>query len=332
MMRTVVFAVAFTVSQLFSVGAAQAQPATKVPRVGVLVNGSAPNNAATASLRSGLARLGYVEGKTIVVEDRYAEGRLERLPGLAEELVALGVDLIVAYGGPGSNAAFRATKTIPIVFAIVADPIALGFAATLERPGGNATGSTNNDPKQTHQQLALLKEVLPELQRIVIVSDQDIPGADGSGLAPIERAAVAAARELGLQSNVVKLRGPAPDLETSFQTIAAHKAQALLVLEVPVTLSLRKRIAETATVHKLPLVSPAAYSDSGALISYGTSVVDTWSLVPGFVDKILKGGKPGDLPVQVVTRRELVVNTKTANSLGLTAPADLLKRADRVVD
>jgi putative ABC transport system substrate-binding protein len=260
------------------------------------------------------------------------ETYLDRMPALAAELTGLGVDVIATYGGPASSAAFRATKTIPIVFAIVADPIALGFATTLERPGGNATGSTNNDPKQAQLQLAMLKELLPRLQRIVILSDHDIPGADASGLAPIDRTAVAAAQELGLQSQVLKLRGPSPDLEAAFETVAAHKAEALLILEVPVTLNHRKRIGEMAAAQKLPSMCPAAYSDAGGLISYGTSVVDTWPAVPGFIDKILKGAKPGDLPVQVITRRELTVNAKTAHNLGLSIPAELLKRADRVVD
>lgn len=332
MIRTSVFVIAVALSQLLSAGATFAQQPSKIPRVGVLINGSASNNPATASLRSGLAQLGYVEGKTILIEDRYAEGRLDRMPALAAELIGLGVDVIATYGGPASSAAFRATKTIPIVFAIVADPIALGFASTLERPGGNATGSTNNDPKQAQLQLAMLKELLPRLQRIVILSDQDIPGADASGLAAIDRTAVAAAQELGLQSQVLKLRGPSPELEAAFETVAAHKAEALLVLEVPVTLNHRKRIGEMATAQKLPSMFPAAYSDAGGLISYGTTVVDTWPAVPGFIDKILKGAKPGDLPVQVITRRELTVNARTAQNLGLSIPAELRKRANRVVD
>jgi putative ABC transport system substrate-binding protein len=330
--RNRILAIAVTLSQLLSAGVTFAQQPAKIPRVGVLINGSAPNNPATASLRSGLAQLGHVEGKTIVIEDRYAEGKLDRMPALAAELIGLGVDVIATYGGPASNAAFRGTKTTPIVFAIVADPVALGFASTLDRPGGNATGSTNNDPMQAQLQLAMLKNILPGLQRIVILSDQDIPGADASGLAPIERTAVAAAQGLGLQSQVLKLRGPTPDLEAAFDTVAAHKAEALLVLEVPVTLNHRKRIAEMSTARRLPAMGPAAYSDTASLISYGTSVADTWPAVPRFVDKILKGAKPGDLPVEVITRRELIVNARTAQSLGLSLPAELVKRADRVVD
>jgi putative tryptophan/tyrosine transport system substrate-binding protein len=319
-------------SFVLAAGGAFAQPPAGIPRIGVLINGSAPNNPATASLRSGLAQLGYVEGKTILIEDRYADGRLDRMPALAAELVGLGVDVIATYGGPASNAAFRATKTVPIVFAIVADPIALGFATTLERPGGNATGSTNHDPKQAQLQLAMLKDVLPKLQRIVILSDHDIPGSDASGLAPIDRSAVAAAQELGLHSQVLKLRGPTPDLDAAFQTVAAEKAEALLVLEVPVTLNHRKRIGELAAAQKLPTMGTATYSDAGGLISYGTKVADTWPAVPGYIDKILKGAKPGDLPIHVVTRRELVVNARTARSLGLALPGELLKRADTVVD
>ena len=326
-----VFALAAAVSQLMGAAPAHAQQA-KIPRVGALINGSAPNNPATASLASGLARLGYVEGKTVVIEARYAEGKLERLPALAAELNALGVDVIAAYGGPAASAALRAGKTTPIVFAIVADPVALGFASTLDRPGGNATGSTNHSPEQARLQLAILREILPALRRVVIVSDHDIPGADASGLAPIERTAVAAAQELGLQSYVLKLRGPAPDLDAAFETVAAQAADALLVLEVPVTLNHRKRLAEMATARKLPMMGPAAYSDAGGLASYGTNVADTWPAVPDFIDRILKGAKPGDLPVHVVTRRELTVNARTARDLGLSIPAELLKRADRVVD
>jgi putative ABC transport system substrate-binding protein len=254
------------------------------------------------------------------------------MPALASELVALGVDAIATYGGPASNAAVRATNSIPVVFAIVADPIALGFARTLERPGANATGSTNNDPRQAQLQLAMLKDVIPTLQRVAILSDHDIPGADANGHAPIDRAAVAAAHELGLQARVVKLRGPAPDFETAFQSMTSDQTEALLVLEVPVTLNHRKRIAELATTQKLPSMNPAAYADSDGLISFGTNVVDTWPAVPVFIDKILKGAKPGDLPIHVVTSRKLTVNAKTARRLGLSLPADLLKRADQVIE
>lgn len=332
MSRIAAFAAALSLSCLAGSAATHAQQPQKVPRIGVLVNGSAPDNAATASLRAGLARLGYVEGKDVIIEDRYADGKLDRMPALAADLVGANVDVIATYGGPASNAAFKATRTIPIVYAIVADPVALGFAATLEHPGGNATGLTNNDPQQARLQLSMLKEILPRLERVAILSDQDIPGADASGLAPIERTAVAAAKGLGLQPHVLKLRGPAPDIEAAFRTISEERDDAVLVLEVPVTLNHRKRIAEMATAQKLPSMCPAAYADTGGLVSYGTSVADTWPGVPLYVDKILKGAGPGDLPVQVIDRRYLIVNTRTARDLGLAIPADLLKRADKVIE
>ena len=274
----------------------RAQHPSEVPRVGVLVNGSPTKNPAVEALVLGLAQLGYVDGRSVIIETRYAEAKLDRLPALAAELVGMNVDAIVTFGGPASNAAYRATKVIPIVFAIVADPVALGFTATLSRPGGNATGLTNNDPDQARLQLALLKELRPNLERVVILSDQDIPGSDANGMAPIERTSVAAAQSLGLQSQVLKLRGPTPDLQSAFKAMADANADALLVLEVPVTLVHRKRIAELAIAQRLLSMFPAGSSDAGGVVSYGTNVVDTWSRVPAFVDRILKGPGQGTFP------------------------------------
>ena len=313
-------------------GSAAAQQAARIPRIGLLVNGSAANNVAVEAVRKEFARLGYVEGKSISFEGRYAEGKLDRLPALAAELAGLDVDVIATFGGPSTSAAMRATKTIPIVFAIVADPVAVGFATSMERPGGNATGITNNDPEQARRQLELLKELLPTLTRVVILSDQDIPGADASGLAPIERSNVAAANALGLQPHVLKLRGPIPDLETAFRTVAAEHAEALLVLEVPVALAHRKRIAELAAAQRLPAMFSAGSADAGGVLSYGTNVADTWLRVPSYVDRILKGAKPADMAVEAITRREFTVSLKAARHVGVTIPADMLKRADSVVD
>lgn len=310
----------------------KAQESVKTPRIGVLVNGSAANNAAVEAMRQGLGSLGYVEGKSVILEARYAEGKLERLPAFAAELAGLEVDVIATFGGPASNAAIQATKTIPIVFAIVADPVAVGFAVTMERPGRNATGITNNDPEQARLQMELLKELLPKLVRVVILSDQDIPGADASGLAPIERSAVAAARALGLQPKVLKLRGPSPDLEAAFKAVGDENAEALLVLEVPVTLAHRKRIGQLAITQRIPSMFSAGSSDAGGVASYGTNVADTWPRVPSFIDQILKGAKPGDLPVEIITRREFSLSVKTARDLGLIIPVEVLKRADRVID
>jgi putative ABC transport system substrate-binding protein len=309
---------------------ARAQKDGKVFRVGMLSNwGPGP---VYEALKSDLARLGYVEGKNIVFEARFPEGQLERLPGFAAELVALGVDVIATYGGPATNAARNATATIPIVAAIVADPVAVGFAATLERPGGNITGITSNDPSLGARQWEIFKQVVPKLARVGILSDSDIPGADASGLAPIERANVAAAQAGGLTAQVVKVRGPAPDLETAFQAMTSEGTQALVILEVPVTIPLRKRIAELAAAHKMPTMFWGGASDAGGVFTYGTSFTDTFAGVPAAIDKILKGAKPADMPFTLVTRREFTINLKAAGGLGLTVPPDLLKRADHIVE
>jgi putative ABC transport system substrate-binding protein len=204
-------------------GASHAQQAGKVYRVGVLLNRNNPSPE-TESLRTGLTQLGYVEGTNVVYEVRPAEGQLDRLPGFAAELVSKGVDVIVSYGGPPTNAARKATTTIPIVFTLVADPVAIGAAATLERPGGNLTGVTNNDPELPVRHMALLKQMIPKLARVAIFSDADIPGADANGLAPIDRANVAAARAAGLTPQVLKLRGPKPDFDAAFKAMANEGA------------------------------------------------------------------------------------------------------------
>jgi putative ABC transport system substrate-binding protein len=218
------------------------------------------------------------------------------------------------------------------VFAIVADPVAVGFVASLDRPGGNATGITNNDPQQARLQLELLKSLRPGLTRVAILSDQDIPTADASGVAPIEHASIAAAKALGLDPTLLKVRGPTPDFAATFKTMADEGAEALLVLEVPVTLFHRKRIGELAAANRLPSMFSAGSSDAGGVLSFGTNVADTWPHVPLYVDRIIKGAKPGEMPVEVVTRREFVINLKAARELGVSVPAELQKRADRLID
>jgi putative ABC transport system substrate-binding protein len=324
------FAAAVVATSVPGLHLALAQKEAKVFRVGMLSNwGPGP---VFEALKSDLARLGYVEGKNIVFEARFPEGQLERLPGFAAELAGLGVDVIATYGGPPTNAARKASSTIPIVAAIVADPVAVGFAATLERPGGNITGITSNDPSLGVQQWGIFKQVIPELARVAILSDSDIPGADASGLAPIERANVAAARAAGLTPQVLKVRGPEPDLDAAFNAMTNEGAQALVILEVPVTIPLRKRIAELAATHRIPTMFWGGASDAGGVFTYGTSFTDTFAGVPIAIDKILKGAKPADMPFELITRREFVVDLKTARALGLTVPADLLKRADRIIE
>jgi putative ABC transport system substrate-binding protein len=313
-----------------------AQQTGKVYRIGVLVNQGAnvagKSNPQIESLRQGMKQLGYIEGTNVVFEMRFPEGQPERLAGFAAELAAMGVDVIVSYGGPPTNAARNATTTIPIVFALVADPVAIGVAATLGRPGKNLTGVTNNDTELAARHMGLLKEVFPKLARVAILSDPNIPGADASGLVPIERANVAAARAAGLVPQVVKVRSPKPDLDSAFKSMVSEGAEAVVVLEVPSVFTIAKVVAEVATTHRIPSVLWGGQGDAGSLISYGTSFTATYPSVPVYVDRVLKGAKPADTAIEVVSIRELVINLKTARELGVTVPAGLLKRADRVVE
>ncbi|WP_177142964.1 ABC transporter substrate-binding protein [Variovorax sp. YR216] len=298
----------------------------------MLINGGPGVTPAMTAVRRGFEQLGYREGADIAYESRFAEGKLDRLPALAQELAARKVDVIVTFGGPSTSAAIRATKQIPIVFAIVADPVAVGFVDSLERPGGNATGITSNDPQQAGQQMELMRMLIPGLRRLAILSDADIPGADASGLAPIERGNANAAKAMGIETRVLKVRLPDPDLEASFDAMEAASAQGLLILEVPVGMVHRKRIAELAASRRLPTLFSAGSADAGGVLSYGTKVDDTWPRVPVYVDRILKGAKPGDLSVEVVTTRDLVVNLKTAREIGIAVPPDLVKMATRTVE
>jgi len=302
----------------------------KLPRVGVILNdGPGP---VFDTLRQGFVQLGYVEGRNIVIEGRFAHGQLDRVPGLAAELVALNVDVIVSLGAVGAQAAKKASTTISIVFVGAIDPIAIGFAATLERPGGNVTGITSFDPKQATKQFEMLKEVIPKLARVAILSDEDIPRADGWN--PLEKANDATARALGLRPQWLKVKGPTPDLEGAFKAMKDEGADALVVLDVPVPIIHQKRIAELATEYRLPtmFVGGRRMSEAGGLIAFGTGLLDTFPRIPAYVDKILKGAKPGELPVEVLTRHVLIINLKTARDIGVTMPSELLKRADQVIE
>ncbi len=310
---------------------ARAQPASKVVKAGVLINGG-PGPAVDV-LRREFARLGYGEGQGFVLEPRYAHGQLDRLPGLAADLVQSGVDVILALGGPAARAATQATSGIPVVFSIVTDPVALGLVAGLERPGGNATGITSLDPGQADRQFDLIRAVFPKLGRVGILSDATIPGADANGLAPIDRANVMAARRVGIEPMLRKVAGGiSPDYAVALDSMIADGAEALLVLEVPMPLRDGKTVAGLATARRLPTVFPGGQAGTGGLIAYGTSVLDTWPRLPAIADRILKGAKPAELPVETLTRREFVINLGTARALGLTFPDAILKRADRIIE
>lgn len=321
-----VSAAAFALSLICGLSNAQQSPR----RVGILINGGDTPlfNSIKKSLLSDFAGVGYVEGRDIVIEPRFAELKLERLPGLALELTDSKVDLILALGGPAAVAAQKATSTIPVIFSIVTDPVALKLVASMDRPGSNITGITSLDPQQATKQFEILKETFPGIQRIAILSDQTIPGADERGFAPIDRANDAAARALGLEPQIVKIKSAA-DLDAAFAAIATERAEALLVLEVPVALAARKQIGELAIKNRLPAMFPGGTADAAGLITYGTSVADSWRKFAVFADRIFKGTKPADLPVDVITRRELIFNLQTAQAIGVTIPPEILKRADR---
>ena len=310
-------------------GISQAQQPAKVYRVGALFNRMPGPD--FDMLKKGLARLGYVEGTNIVFEARFAEGKLDRLPGFAAELVALKVDVIATYGGPPTDAARKASTTIPIVAALVADPVAIGAAATLAHPGGNVTGVTNHDPERAKRQLAILK-VFPKLARAAFLSDADIPGADANGFAPLDRDNNAAAAAMNIRPQTLKLRGPTPDLAVALDSVVSERADALVVMEVPVAILNRGRIAELATARRIPTMFWGGASDAGVLMSYGTTIADTYPRMPLVVDKILKGAKPADTPFEEITRRQFVVNLKVARELGVTIPPEVLKRADQVIE
>jgi putative ABC transport system substrate-binding protein len=302
---------------------AEAQQAAKIPRVGFL----APQGRSLPlfdAFRQGLAELGYVEGRNVVIEPRFAEGQPERLPDLVAELVRLKVDVLVVTGAVTARAAKKAGTDIPIVFAVVVDPVADNVVASLERPGGNLTGVTSFDPQQARKQLELLKEVIPGLKRVAILGDQGVSEA-------LIKAGEAQAVEVGIQTQRFRVAAPNPDLEGAFTAMKQEHADALLVLEEPLLGVHAKRIAELAARDRLPTMFAPSRVGAGGLIAYGTSQVEAIRRMTAYVDKVLKGAKPGELPVETVTRYELTVNLKAAREIGITIPPEVLKRADRVI-
>ena len=302
-----------------------AQQPGKMARVGYLGLGSAPTpatpNVALHAFRQGLSELGYVDGRDIIIETRWAEARIDRLRALAAEMVDLRVDIIVGVGAVVARAAKGATTTIPVVMAVVIDPVDDGLVAHLERPGGNLTGLTTFDPQEARKKLALLKEVLPGLARVAFLGDQALRDTKGHA---------EQARALGLQPQSLTIAGAGPDLEGVFQAMRRERADALLVLGQPATAVHRRSIAQMAAKHRLPTLFPAS-ADAEGLIGYGTSTAEASRRMAAYVDRILKGAKPADLPIEAVVHPELIVNLRTAQEIGVTIPPGVLKRADRVV-
>jgi ABC-type uncharacterized transport system substrate-binding protein len=270
--------------------------------------------------------LGYIEKKNIVIEVRYADGNLDRLPALAAELVRLNVDLIVTVGPAVTRPVKEATNTIPIVMAFDSDPVGSGFVASLARPGGNITGLSSLSPELSGKRLELLKETVPKVLRVAVLGN---PGNTATALNFKE--AEVAARAYGLQIQSLEVRGP-NDLDSAFSTMTKWRADAVLPLGDSVVVFHRERIVNFATKNRLPSMhGDRAWVEAGGLMSYGPDILDNFRRAATYVDKILKGTKPADLPVEQPRTFELVINLQTAKQIGLTIPPNVLVRADKVI-
>jgi putative ABC transport system substrate-binding protein len=309
--------------------AAEAQQAAKIARVGWLSLNLAANPHLPEAFRQGLRDLGYVEGRTVVIEYRSAEGKRERLPALAAELVALKVDVILATGTLVALAAKQATRTLPIVFGNVGDPVTSGLVSSLARPGGNVTGLSVLAAELVGKCLEQLTQAVPGVRRVAALWQ---PGAIDEGAEKaVLKAADVAGRALGVRLQVVEVQGPA-DFDRAFSDMTRARAGALTVLAGPMFFNERRRLVDLAAKHRLPAVYPwREFVDAGGLMAYGANFADLYRRAATYVDKILKGAKPGDLPVEQPTKFELVINLKTAKALGLTIPQSLLQRADEII-
>ena len=306
---------------------AEAQQPGKVPRIGYLsATSPSVNPTRIEAFRQGLRELGYVEGKNIVIEWRYAEGNLDRLSELAATLVSLKVEVIVSAGPAATRPAKRATAKIPIVMAYDDDPIGSGFAASLARPGGNITGLSTLSPEISGKQLELLREIVPKLSRVAVLGSVNRPGTSQS-----LREINVAADSFGVQLQYLEVRG-AKDIETAFAAASKERADAVLVVSTPILASQRRQVAELAIKSRLPAIFPQSeYVEDGGLVVYGVSYTDLFRRAATYVDKILKGAKPDDLPVEQPKKFELIINLKAAKQIGLTIPPNVLARADRVI-
>jgi putative ABC transport system substrate-binding protein len=306
---------------------AGAQQSNKIPRIGFL-NALFPttNPARIEAFRQGLRDVGYVEGKNIIIEYRYAERKFDRLPALATELVRLKVDVIVTSASQETRAAKEATNTIPIVMTNVGDPVETGFVASLARPGDNITGLSTLSRELSGKRLELLKEIIPKLTRVAVIGNSTSPG-NADTLKELEVAAQALKLELQYL-DVLSVN----DIETAFRAAGKERADAVIVLSGSILTSQRRQIIDLAVKSRLPAsYARPEFVESGGLMTYGVSLIDNFRRAASYVDKILKGAKPGDLPVEQPTKFELVINLKAAKQIGLTIPPDVLARADRVI-
>ena len=320
-------AFAFVITFATCGAVAPAQQPTKIPRIGFLLATSPSSNAARyEAFRQGLRELGYVEGKNLVIDRRFAEGKLDRLPSLAAELVRLNVDVIVTSGGISTRVAKEATVTIPIVMVQDNDPVANGFVASLARPGGNITGLATLAPELSGKRLELLKEIVPRLSRVAVFGTSINPG-NAQSLKEIQLAAGA----FKVQLQYIDVLAP-KNIEAAFRAASKGRADALLALASPVLNAHRKQLIELALKSRLPAIyARTVIVEEGGLMTYGTSVTDLYRRAATYVDKILKGRKPVDLPVEQPMKFDFIVNLKAAKQIGLTVPPNVLVRANKVI-
>jgi ABC-type uncharacterized transport system substrate-binding protein len=311
---------------LASVRLVEAQQPTKIPRIAYLSAGSASSQASRIEVfKHGLRDLGYAEGKDIIIEQRYAEGKLDRVAALAAELVGLKVDIIVTGGPAATRSAKEATATIPIVMGFDYDPVGSGVVASLARPGGNVTGLSSLAPEISGKQLELLKEVFPRLSRVAVLGNSTEPA-----IGQLRKEAELVAGAFKVQLQYLDVLAP-KDIRTAFQAANKGRAEAVLALSSFVIISQRTQIADLAIKNRLPAIYPwPEFVEDGGLMSYGASSSDLFRRA-AYVDKILKGAKPSDLPVEQPKRFEFIINLKAAKQMGLTIPPNVLARADKVI-
>ena len=324
----IVSMLAFTIALLLVSAATEAQQAAKSPRIGVFVPGS-PSGDQFQQLRKafldGLRDLGWVEGQNVVIEMRWGEGRIDDFPKIASELVALPVDVIVAWGPQVIRAVQQATTTIPTIMAVVHEPVAFGFVKSLARPGGNITGLSFQDSELGTKRLELLKDIVPRMRRVAFLWDSAGGGETGV------RAAEAAARKLGLTTQMLEVRRP-EDFGPAFASARKSGAQAVVQMASPFLATYRTRIIELAAAQRLPMTCETRLLVAeGCLMAYGPSFTDMSRRAASYVDRILKGAKPSDLPVEEPTKFEFAINLKTAKALGLTVSSSMRARADEVI-
>jgi putative tryptophan/tyrosine transport system substrate-binding protein len=326
-MKAKILAYALPVLFLATIHLAEAQQATNIPQIGYLEGG--PLSAHTARMeafRQGLRELGYEEGKNIGIEWRFGDSKVDRLPALAAELVGLKVAVIVTGGTAPTRAAKEATSTIPIVMAQDNDPVASGVVASLARPGGNITGLTNFAPELSTKRLEILREVVPKLSRVAVLGS-----STGPSYALVMRELELAAKVLGVKLQYLEILEP-KDVETAFRAAAEGRADGVTTFASAMIVSQRAQIVELAAKNRLPgIYHNSQFSEAGGLMFYGVNVLDLDRRAAMYVDKILKGAKPADLPVEQPTKFELVINLKTAKQIALTIPPNVLARADRVI-